>query len=634
MCGIAGILSRSIAPDQLARYAEAMAVAVRHRGPDSEGVWCDPDAGSALAHTRLAILDLSPAGHQPMVSACGRFVIAYNGETYNTDELRAAIPAHNWRGHSDTEVILQAIACLGVEETGRRMNAIAAFAVWDRAERRLWLLRDRIGVKPLYWGRFDDVFLFGSELKALRAAPLWPVEPDEEARALFYRLGYIPAPWSAYRGVRKLEAGTILSVRAGEQPQILRYWDVREAAAAGSNNALARAEAEAEERLTALLADSVRRQRVADVPVGAFLSGGVDSSTVVSLMSAEGSRPRTFTIGFEDAALNEVPYAEAVARHLGTDHTSLTVSEREVLATVPSLADLYDEPFGDTSAVPTALVCRLARTQAKVALSGDGGDELFSGYRRYRVGLALWRRVQTLPAVLRHVGGASLHRMPLSLADALGRALPGGAPVKAFGDRLRRIGAILADGTLPRLYRELISVWSEPPLTSGVVPPALPALDERLSPLDHMRLFDQLHYLPEDILTKVDRASMAVGLEVRVPLLDYRVVEACWALPPALNSAENGGKRLLRRLLDRHVPRALIERPKKGFTPPTGAWLKGPLREWAEDLLAPRALEAAGLDAGLVRDRWRAHLAGRADEQFRLWAVLMDQAWRRRWLGA
>lgn len=610
-----------------------MADALTHRGPDSRGVWTDPEAGLALAHTRLAILDLSPAGHQPMVSASGRFVIAYNGETYNAEELRAALPPHNWRGHSDTEVILEAVACFGLEETARRMNAIAALAVWDRAERRLWLMRDRIGVKPLYWGRFGDLFLFGSELKALCATALFPRVVDPAARALYYRLGYIPAPHAIWRGVSKLEPGTILSVRAGEEPRITRYWDLRAVAARGLAEPFAGSEAQAEERLSALLEDAVRRQRVADVPVGAFLSGGVDSSTVVALMAADGTVPKTFTIGFDDPALNEAPFAEAVARHLGTDHTTLTVAEREALEVVPRLTELYDEPFADTSGVPTAVVCRLARSQATVALSGDGGDELFSGYRRYVVGLDLWRRVRRFPRPVRALGGAALSRVPLRLADALGRALPGGAPVKAFGDRLRAIGQVLGDGSFPHLYSQIIAMWREPPLHDRTRSPDPATLPSGLGPLDHMRLFDQLTYLPEDILTKVDRASMAVGLEVRVPLLDHRVVEFAWSLPNAWTSAEAGGKRLLRRVLYRRVPRALIERPKQGFSPPTGSWLKGPLREWAEELLSPAALDASGLDAASIRDRWQAHLAGRADEQYRLWTVLIDQAWCRRWLA-
>ena len=632
MCGIAGLFAPDLDHGTLTRHAQAMATALAHRGPDSRGVWTDGAAGLALAHTRLAILDLSPAGHQPMVSASGRFVIAYNGETYNTEELRAALPPHNWRGHSDTEVILECIARFGVEETARRMNAIAALAVWDRVERKLWLMRDRIGVKPLYWAQFGDLFLFASELKALRAVPLWQAEINEEARALYYRFGYIPAPHAIWRGVRKLEPGTILSVRAGEAPRLTRYWDLRAVAAQGLAEPLSCSEAEAEERLSALLADSVRRQRVADVPLGAFLSGGVDSSTVVALMGADGTVPKTFTIGFDDPALNEAPFAEAVACHLGTDHTTLTVTEREALEVVPRLPELYDEPFADPSGVPTAVVCRLARTQATVALSGDGGDELFSGYRRYMFGLALWRCIARLPRPVRVLGGAVLSRIPHQIADALGRAMPNGPPVRAFGHRLRRIGAILANGTFPRLYDEIVAMWRDPPLSHPVAVPDCADLSPALSPLDHMRLFDQLTYLPEDILTKVDRASMAVGLEVRVPLLDHRVVEFAWSLPEAWNLAEAGGKRLLRRVLYRHVPRALIERPKQGFSPPTGEWMKGPLRDWAEDLLSPAALDQAGLAAGPIRERWHAHLSGRADELYHLWTVLMDQAWRRRWL--
>ena len=632
MCGIAGIFAPGLDQGTLTNHARVMAEALAHRGPDSRGVWTDEEAGLALAHTRLAILDLSPAGDQPMVSACGRYVIVYNGETYNTDDLRRDLPQHNWRGHSDTEVILETIARFGVEETARRMNAIAALAVWDRMNRQLWLLRDRVGVKPLYWAWFHNLFLFASELKALRAVPLWQAEVNEEARALYYRLGYIPAPHAIWRGVHKLEPGTILSVSEGKTPALTRYWDVRDVAARGLAKPLACSEAEAEERLSTLLADAVRRQLAADVPLGAFLSGGVDSSTVVALMRGVGSPPKTFTIGFDDPSLNEALFAEAVARHLGTDHTTLTVTEREALEVVPRLPELYDEPFADASGVPTSVVCRLARTQATVALSGDGGDELFSGYRRYTVGLTLWRRISRIPLPLRALGGAVLSRIPLRMADALGRALPNGPPVRAFGHRLRRIGAILADGTFPRLYDEIIAMWRDPPLRNPVLAPDPVGLSPALSPLDHMRLFDQLTYLPEDILTKVDRAAMAVGLEVRVPLLDHRVVEFAWSLPSDWNSAEAGGKHLLRRVLYRHVPKVLIERPKQGFSPPTGAWIKGPLREWAEELLSPAALEQAGLAARPIRERWHAHLSDQADEQYRLWTVLMDQAWRRRWL--
>ncbi len=610
-----------------------MAAALAHRGPDSRGIWTDDGGGLAFAHTRLAIVDLSPAGQQPMVSACGRYVIVYNGESYNDAELRAALPPRNWRGRSDTETILEGCARWGVEETARRLNAMAAFALWDVEERRLWLVRDRIGIKPLYYGQFPELFLFGSELKALRAVPGWSPQLDPAVRAAYLRWGYVPGRHAIYRGVAKLEPGSILSVRAGEAPRISRYWDVREVALAGIERPLALGEDEAADRLDALLTDSVRRQRVADVPLGAFLSGGVDSSTVVALM-ADGAVTRSFTIGFDSAEHDEAPYAAAVARHLGTDHTTMTVGEAEALQVVPTLADIYDEPFADISSVPTAVVCRLTRGRVTVALSGDGGDELFSGYTRYGQGLAIWQRLSRIPAPLRRAAGALLRAVPASAGDVLARLLPSRFRIATAGHRLKRLGAVLADGTFPRLYGEMIRLWPSPPVQAPPAEEAAPPdLLDGLAPLDHMRLFDTLAYLPDDILTKVDRASMAVSLEVRVPLLDHRVVEFAWSLPPALNGAENQGKRILRRVLYRRVPRTLIERPKRGFAPPLAAWLRGPLRDWAEELLTPARLVEGGLDPRPIRALWSRHLSGAVNEQYRLWAVLMHESWRRRWLA-
>lgn len=634
MCGIAGLLSPGLAPDTLSAHARAMAAALAHRGPDSHGIWTDEAGGLAFAHTRLAIVDLSPAGHQPMVSACGRYTIIYNGESYNDAEMRASLPPHNWRGRSDTETILEGCARWGVEETARRLNAMAAFALWDAAERRLWLVRDRVGIKPVYYGAFPKLFLFGSELKALRAIPGWTPELDPGARAAYLRWGYLPGEHAIYRGVAKLEPGSILSVRAGEAPRIVRYWDARDVARDGIAHPLAVDEEEATERLDALLMDSVKRQLVSDVPLGAFLSGGVDSSTVVSLMR-NGAVPRTFTIGFDSAEHDEAPHAEAVARHLGTDHTVMTVGEAEALKVVPTLADIYDEPFADVSSVPTAVVCRLTRGQVTVALSGDGGDELFSGYTRFAQGLAIWDKLKRVPAPMRRAAGTALRALPARAGDAIGRVLPRRLSVATAGHRINRLGVLLADGTFPGLYREMIGLWpAVPVLDPGVEEAAPPALPSGLAPLDHMRLFDTIAYLPDDILTKVDRASMAVSLEVRVPLLDHRVVEFAWSLPPSLNGAENQGKRLLRRVLYRRVPRALIERPKRGFAPPVGAWLRGPLRDWAEELLDPARLTEGGIDARPIRALWSRHLSGAVNEQYRLWAVLMHEAWRRRWLAS
>jgi asparagine synthase (glutamine-hydrolysing) len=642
MCGIAGLLATgaSLAPDALEARVAAMAAALAHRGPDSDGVWTDPEAGIGLGHRRLAILDLSPAGAQPMVSASGRMVIAFNGETYNYPELRAELEAEGvrFRGGSDTEAILEAADRWGVERTLARLNGITALALWDRRERRLWLARDRLGVKPLYWAEAGGMILFGSELKALVACAGWRPALDREALAAYLRWGYVPAPRAIYAGARKLEPGSVLSVAAGETPRIVRYWDLDALAQDGASAPDRRDEAAAADELEALLGDAVARQMLSDVPLGAFLSGGVDSSTVVALMQARSLRPvRTFTVGFDGGA-DEAPHARAVAAHLGTDHTELRVGARDALAMVPKLAEPYDEPFADSSAIPTCLVSALTREHVTVSLSGDGGDELFAGYGRYAQGLAVWQRMSQVPAAMAPAVGAALGHVPERAWDALFGLLPASSRPNNAGFRARRVAALLADRRFTSLYGEMVQNWWDPALLLGEVEEFRPdvwSAAPRLvpTPLDQMRLIDFHTYLPDDILVKVDRASMAVGLEARVPLLDHRVVEFAWRLPAALNPAADGGKRLLRKVLYRHVPRTLIERPKQGFAAPVASWLRGPLRDWAEDLLSPASLEADGLfRAAPVRAMWARHLKGQADEQHRLWTVLMAQAWRRRWL--
>ena len=629
MCGIAGFLDRRGVADA-AVLARAMGDALAHRGPDDGDVWVDGDAGLALAHRRLSVVDLSPAGHQPMLSADGRFVLCYNGEVFNAEELGRGLGGPR-RGHSDTEIIVESCASRGVEETVRRMVGMFAFALWDRSERRLWLVRDRLGIKPLYWGRFGQLLLFGSELKALRAHPGWLPEIDPQALAGFFRNAYVAAPGCIFKGLAKLPPGCLLEIGPDGQERLHRYWDLRRVAAAPR---VAVAPDAAISQFDALLKDAVARRMVADVPLGAFLSGGIDSSVVVALMQASSGRPvKTYSIGFAAAGYDEAPYARRVAAHLGTDHHEIYVSPEDALACIPGLASVYDEPFADSSQIPTLLICQAARREVTVALSGDGGDEVFAGYNRYRLTSGLWGRLARLPGPLRHGLAAGLTALPPLAWDGLLRPLMRRG-LNQPGDKLHKLAQLLASDDADALYRRLISHWPDPARlvlrATGEPPFGFEDLPDGLSAMQRMQTADQLTYLPDDILAKVDRASMAVALEVRVPLLDHRVVEAAWTLPESLRIRNGTGKWLLRRVLERYVPPALVERPKMGFGVPLEAWLRGPLRDWAEDLLDPAAMGQAGiLDAAMVQEKWRQHLAGRHNWQYLLWDVLMFEAWRR-----
>jgi asparagine synthase (glutamine-hydrolysing) len=641
MCGIAGILSSAaVARDEIERQARAMADSLAHRGPDDHGLWCDPEAGIALSHRRLSILDLSPAGHQPMLSADGRYVVNFNGEIYNFQELRSELEARGvrFRGHSDTEVMLEAFAADGIAPTVKRLIGMFTIGIWDRRERALTLVRDRLGIKPLYWAKFDSLFLFGSELKALRACPGWTPQIDRAAVAAYMRHNCVPAPHTIYRGVNKLEPGSMLTLPWGGAPRITRFWDARAVARAGLADPLRASDGELTDQLETLLQDAVRRRMVADVPVGAFLSGGVDSSTVVALMKTANAGPvRSYTIGFDIEGFDEAGHAAAVARHLKTDHTELTVTAAQALDVIPRLPDMYDEPFGDPSQIPTYLVSAMTRQHVTVALSGDGGDELFAGYNRYRLASQRLGALALLPRPLRCGIAAAILAVAPDRWSRLLSVLPAGMRPSEIGDKLHKLATVLESPDGIAAYRRLVTHWEPSDVMPGsgeykgiVWDAALPK--EIPDFLDQMQLLDLVTYLPDDILTKVDRASMAVSLEARVPLLDHRVVEFAWRLPRDAKLRGDTGKWLLRQVLARHVPNELIERPKMGFAIPLGEWLRGPLRDWAETLLDARRLREAGLlDSARVRQHWQEHLSGRRNWQYLLWDVLMLEAWRERW---
>jgi asparagine synthase (glutamine-hydrolysing) len=645
MCGIAGFIGgRFDHGGQGARAVLArMTGAIAYRGPDSAGAWLEPEHRLALGHRRLAILDLSTAGEQPMTSRSGRFVTVYNGEIYNHLELRERLSGP-WRGHSDTETLLAAIEAWGVGEALKQCAGMFALALWDREEKRLILARDRLGEKPLYYGWQSDgaeaAFLFGSELKAIAAHPAFRREIDREALTLFARFNYVPAPHSIYAGIAKLPPGSFLTLRSGEKtPAVTAYWSAAEVAASGASAPLDVGPEEATDALERVLSKAVSQQMISDVPLGAFLSGGVDSSTVVALMQAQSSRPvKSFSIGFHESDYNEAEHAGAVARHLGTDHTELYVRPEDALAVIPSLPSIYDEPFADASQVPTLLVSRLARREVTVALSGDGGDELFAGYNRYRLAAHNWNRISKVPRPLRRAAARGLSALSPEqwnkVAGVLAPILPSALRLAGPGEKVHKAARGLASGSADELYQGLVSSWPDPGgiVIGGSEPPTLgPETLGRLGGLgtcERMMALDMLTYLPDDILAKVDRAAMSVSLETRVPLLDHRVVEFAWRLPLDLKLRGGESKWVLRQLLYRHVPRALIERPKMGFGIPIGAWLRGPLKDWAEALISEGRLAGEGyFRPGPIRAAWDAHQSGRANMQYPLWAILMFQSW-------
>ncbi len=648
MCGISGIFGRQDSAT-LKRIAASMALAISHRGPDGAGAWADHRIGLALGHRRLAVIDPSDAGSQPMHSACGRYVISFNGEIYNHLDLRQQLQQSGhaptqWRGHADTETLLACCCAWGMEATLKAAIGMFAIALWDRLSCTLTLARDRMGEKPLYWGWQGNMLLFGSELKALKACPDFSPEIDRNALVLLLRHACIPAPHSIYQGIEKLRPGhfvqiplTRLATAQSARPR--PYWTMNHAVQEGLRNPFQGSIDDAVALVERTLSDSVRSQMIADVPLGAFLSGGIDSSTIAALMQSHSAVPiQTFTIGFQDKRYDEAGHAKAIARHLGTRHTELYVEPDDTLALVGKLAHIYDEPFADSSQIPTYLISQLARRHVTVALSGDAGDELFGGYTTYRLAPAIWSRVNRYPSSLRKAFAASLSSVSVptwnKTLSPLGKLLPATLRQAMSGEKLHRLACVLPAQSQEDFYLQLSSHWNRPAqLVRGASEPATlldtPLAWPKVDNFEHwMMAMNAQTYLADDILAKVDRASMANSLEVRTPMLDHRVVELAWRIPLELKIKNGSGKWLLREVLHRHVPRHLTARPKMGFAVPLASWLRGPLRDWAENLLSEQRLDREGyFDTRALRTTWTSHLGGRCDYSSRLWCVLMFQAW-------
>ena len=646
MCGLAGFIDTSGERDNqlLVAIVSQMAGTLRHRGPDDEATWTDAQVGIALGFRRLAVLDLTESGRQPMHSHCRRFVIVFNGEIYNHGDLRQQLEleGHPFRGRSDTEVILAAVSQWGVQRALQNFNGMFAFALWDRQQRQLHLVRDRLGEKPLYYGWMGTSFLFGSELKSLNAYPGFRGTINRSALALYFRHNCVPAPHSIYEGIFKLQPATALTLDCSKSSPTLSsspYWTLREAAVGGLQKPFGGSETDAVTELERRLTQSVRTRMIADVPLGAFLSGGVDSSAIVALMQSQSSRPiQTFCLGSSFDDYNEAQHARAVARYLGTAHTEVSVMAEDALAVIPQLARIYDEPFADSSQIPTLLISRLARQHVTVSLSGDGGDELFGGYNRYVWGADLWRKVAPIPFWLRSLGsltvGAVSPRCWQRVWNFLEPSLPRHLKQRHAGDKLQKLADALSASSPEHFYLKLVSHWDNPAeLVLGASEPSTAVTDPRFC-LDSARMaermmfLDTTTYLPDDILVKLDRASMAVSLEARTPLLDHTLLEFAWSLPPHLKIRNKQGKWILRQVLYKYVPQSLLDRPKTGFAVPLDAWLRGPLRDWAETLLDESRLRNEGfIDPSPIRKKWNEHLTGQRNWQYPIWDVLMFQAW-------
>lgn len=647
MCGFAGAIKFDTTRDFWIESLKRMSSRLIHRGPDDEGLWFDAGAGIGLSHRRLSIIDVSEQGHQPMVSPSGRYVIAYNGEVYNfldiRDELDERSLTSRWRGHSDTEVILAAIEEWGLEKAVARFVGMFSFALWDTKEKKLHLVRDRIGIKPLYYGWADGTFLFGSELKALSAHPNFTGEIDKDVLSLYFRHNYIPAPYSIYKNFFKLKQGAVLTINCRDTrftTNLEYYWSIKNVLEMDPAPSSIDSEEEAILRLEELLKEAVKMRMISDVPLGAFLSGGIDSSTVVSLMQAQSTQKvKSFSIGFVNEEFNEAIYAKKVADYLGTNHTELYVTPEQAMEVIPKLPVLYDEPFSDSSQIPTYLISELTKRSVTVSLSGDGGDELFAGYNHYFWAPNIWRRIGWMPGWMKHVLSKSLKMLPSGLWDGLiektGDLFSKNTGLELTSDRIYKLSDILLENTPRALHRRLISNWDATALLiSESVEPSTVFTDPDQWPADidflgWMMYLDLMSYLPDDILVKVDRASMGVSLEARVPILDHRLVEFAWKLPVGMKVKGPERKWPLRQILYKYVPRELIERPKAGFSIPISDWLRGPLSEWAEELLDETRLRDGGIFAAdQIREKWLEHKTGRRNWHNFLWEILMFQAWR------
>ncbi|MDA9801496.1 asparagine synthase (glutamine-hydrolyzing) [Candidatus Pseudothioglobus singularis] len=637
MCGFSGFIGySSYRKNTLDSVSYKMGEAISHRGPDDSGVWYDSKAELTLIHRRLSILDLTSAGHQPMISSSGRYVISFNGEIYNHNDLRLKLQGKiRWKGSSDTETLLAMIEIKGLSETLEQIVGMFAFALWDKKEKSLYLARDRLGEKPLYYGWQKDVFLFGSEIKSLKAHPSFEGEIDRDSIALQLRHSCIPAPYSIFKGIKKLLPGTFLKFSNKDYdlnnknlPEPKQYWSMCDIAKRGSNHPFKGSESSAIEELDRLLSHSVREQMIADVPLGAFLSGGVDSSTIVALMQKQSSDPiKTFSIGFNERGYDEAKYAKDVARHLGTQHTELYVTAKEAISLIDYLPQLYDEPFSDSSQIPTFLVSSMTQKNVKVSLSGDGGDELFGGYNRYFKTYQWWDKINITPILLRKILSKGMLKVPPRYWDLVGNIFEG-----ISGNNISKIAKVISLSDEASLYKYFISNWDDPAsVVIGSNEPRTQIYDTKInlnSIVEEMMLMDALTYLPDDILTKVDRAAMGVSLETRIPMLDHRVIEFAWQLPLSMKIRNGQGKWILRQLLNQYVPNELIERPKMGFGVPIDSWLRGPLRDWAECLLSDSRLRSEGyFNSKLIREKWCQHLSGDRNWQHHLWDILMFQAW-------
>ena len=647
MCGITGFWSfTSENKVNLTEIVSKMNSFLAHRGPDDRGVWVDEIHGLALGHSRLSIIDLSSSGHQPMQSSCGRYVISYNGEVYNFKEIRETLENRgvSFRGHSDTEVVLAAISTWGLQDALKKFNGMFSFALWDKKDSKLYLVRDRVGIKPLYFGIQKNILFFSSELKAIRAHPSFDAELDFNNLALFFRHNYIPAPFCIYKDLQKLLPGHFAVISMDSKIKVVNYWDIREISSRKGKEYLDLSEKKVESTLESLLLDSVNIRMRSDVPLGAFLSGGVDSSLIVALMQAQSSLPvKTFTVGFYKDEFNEAQYAKKVAEHLGTKHTELYVKPKQAQEVISRLPDIYDEPFSDSSQIPTFLISQLTRHHVTVSLSGDGGDELFAGYNRYFRVKDFWEKTRFIPNPLKHFLSGTIRSISSDGWDRFFSRvrflMPDIFKKKMFGGKLYELTEFFNCRTTDDLYKRFISHWTKPQeLVAIAKEPATVIGDRSLSTeipdfVDRMMFLDLVTYLPDDILTKVDRASMAVSLEARVPMLDHRIIEFSKKLPLNLKIKREKSKWLLRKILYKYIPEKLIDRPKMGFAIPIDTWLSGPLRDWAEDLLSKDGMRKEGiLDPEPIHRLWREHLTGKCNWGHLLWDVLMFQSWYKRWM--